>query len=74
MEHAKNENEFYFTGKFAITKLTKASVIDISETKFDSSNLRKEVAIEEYVLINVDRSRKGGGFACFIKHSVGYSL
>ena len=53
--------------KFTIfIKLMNASVKDISETKLDRSVLSNEVAIEDYVLINVDRSRKGGGVARFI--------
>ena len=34
------------------------------------SILSREVATEGYDLIRIDNSRKGGGVACFIKHSV----
>ena len=53
-----------------LAKLTNASVIDTSEIKLDGSVLNNEVAIEGYDVIKVHRSRKGGGVACFIKHSV----
>ena len=45
----------------------------ISETKLDGSFLSNEVVIESCDLIRIDRSRKGGGAAGFIKHSMAYS-
>ena len=48
-------------------------MISISETKLDGSVLNSEIVIEGYDLIRLDRSRKGGVVACFIKHSVAYS-
>ena len=35
--------------------------------------LSSEVAIEGYHLISMNRSRKGGGVACFVKNSAAYS-
>lgn len=35
--------------------------------KIDGSDLNSEIVIEDYDLVMVDRSKKGGGVACFIK-------
>ena len=56
-----------------LAKITNASVIGISETEFDGSVLSNEAAVVGYNLIRLDCSRKGGGVACFTKHSVVFS-
>ena len=48
--------------------LTNAFVIGIDRSVFSN-----EAVIEGYDLIRIDRSRKWGGVACFIKHSIAYS-
>ena len=53
--------------------LANASVIGIREKKLDRSVFSNEAVIEGYDLIRIDRSRKWGGVACFIKHSIAYS-
>ena len=54
-------------------ELTNASVIGTSKTKLNGSVLNNEIVIEGYNLIRVYRSRKGGGVAYFIKHSVAHN-
>ena len=51
-----------------------AELIGISEIKLDGSGLRKEIVIVGYDLVRIDRSRKGGGGASFIKHSFAYRI
>ena len=50
-----------------IAKLTNATVIGLSETKLDNAVLSSELEIEGYDLVRSDRSRRGGGVACFVK-------
>ena len=52
-----------------IAKLTKAAVIGISESKLDDSVLTSEIQIIEYDLLCCDRSRYGGGVACYIRRT-----
>ena len=56
-----------------ITKLTNATVIGLSETKLDNTVLSSELEIEGYDLVRSDRSRRGGGVACFVKNSISYN-
>ena len=56
-----------------IAKLTNATVIGLSETKLDNIGLSSELEIEGYDLVRSERSRRGGGVACFVKNSVSYS-
>ena len=56
-----------------IVKLKNATVIGLSETKLDNTVLRSELEIEGYDLVRSERSRRGGGVACFVKNSVSYS-
>ena len=41
--------------------------------KPDGSVLKNKIVIENYHLLSLDGSRKGGGVACFIKHSIALS-
>ena len=50
-----------------IAKLTNAAVIELSETKLDNAVLSRKLELEEYDLVRSDRSRRGGGVACFVK-------
>ena len=52
-----------------IAKLANAAVIELSETKLDNAVLSRKLEIEEYDLVRSDRSRRGGGVACFVKNS-----
>ena len=56
-----------------IAKLTNATVIGLSETKLDNAVLSSELEIEGYDLVRSDRSRRGGGVACFVKNSISYN-
>ena len=55
-----------------ISKQTNASIIGISESKLNSSILDSEVNIVGYAIIRMDRARKRGGVACYIKKSLFY--
>ena len=50
-----------------IAKLVNATVIGLSETKLDDVVLSSELEIDGYDLVRPDRSRRGGGVACFVK-------
>ena len=56
-----------------VTYQPNASVIGISESKLDSSSLESEVDIEGYDVIRMNRSRRGGGAACYIKISLSHN-
>ena len=56
-----------------IAKQLNASIIGSSESKLDSSILNSELDIDEYDLIRLDRSRRGGGVACYIRKSLSYN-
>ena len=49
------------------TKTRDASVVGISETKLDNSISSSEIEIEGYDLSRLDRSRRGGGVAFYVK-------
>ena len=57
-----------------IAKISNASLIGISESKLDSSILDNEIAIENFNLIRLDRTRRGGGVVCYIRKSLSYNL
>ena len=48
-----------------IAKLSKATIIGISESKLDEHVLDGEISIVGYKLIRADRNRHGGGVACY---------
>ena len=54
--------------------MSNASLIGISESKLDSTILDSEIEIKNFDLIRADRSRKGGGVACYIRKSLSYNL
>ena len=56
-----------------IANITNASVIGISETKLDETILSSELEVDGYDLVRLDRSRRGGGGACYIESSIAYS-
>ena len=53
-----------------IAKVSKATIIGISESKLDESILDDEISITGYKLIRADRNRHGGGVACYIKSDI----
>ena len=44
----------------------------LSQTKLDNTVLSCELEIEGYNLVRLDRSRRGGGVASFVKNSVSF--
>ena len=56
-----------------MTKITNAAIVGIGETKLDESILSSEIDIEGYDLLRLDRSRRGGGVACYVKKTLGYN-
>ena len=56
-----------------IPNITSASIVGISETKLDETILSSELEVDGYDLVRLDRSRRGGGVACYIKSSIAYS-
>ena len=51
-----------------MTKITNAAIVGIGETKLDKTILPSEIDIEGYDLLRLDRSRRGGGVACYVKN------
>ena len=61
-------HEIGFTAKQSNT-----SIIGISESKLDSSILNSWLDIEDYDLISLGHSRRGGLVACYIRKSLSYN-
>ena len=55
-----------------ITKEPNTSIIEISESKLNTSTLNSELEIEDYDLIRLDRSSRGDEVACYIRKSLSY--
>ena len=56
-----------------IANITNASIIGISEVKLDETICSRELEGDGYDLVRLDRSRRGGGVACYIKSLIAYS-
>ena len=56
-----------------IASITNASIIGINETKLDETILLNESNVDDCDLVTLDRSRRCGGVACYIKSSIAYS-
>ena len=56
-----------------MTKITNAAIVGIGETKLGESILSSEIDIEGYDLLGLDRSRRSGGVACYVKKSLAYN-
>ena len=56
-----------------IANITNASIIGINETKLDKTVRSSELGVDGYDLVRLNRSRRGGGVACYIKSSIAYS-
>jgi len=52
---------------------SKPHIICFSESKLDSTVNDEEVAIDDYNLLRHDRTRNGGGVACFIRNSIHFN-
>ena len=50
-----------------IANITNTSIIGISETKLDKTIWSSELEVDDYDLVRLDQSRRGGGVACYIK-------
>ena len=49
-----------------IANIINTSIIEISGTKLDRTILSGELEVDGYDLVRLDRSKKGGGVACYI--------
>ena len=57
-----------------IAKSTKAVIIGISESKLDESVLEPEIQIDDYKILQCDRTRHGRGAACYIRNDLSYNI
>ena len=55
-----------------IVKLSNAAIIGITESKLDNCILDSEIDIDNYQILRCDRSRKGGGVACYVRNDLSY--
>ena len=55
------------------TNITNAFIIRISETKLDETILSSGLEVDGYDLVRLNLSRRAGGVACYIKHSIAYN-
>ena len=56
-----------------VANITNASIIGISETKLDETIFSSELEVYSYGLVRLDRSRRDGGVACYIKSSIAHN-
>ena len=52
---------------------SKPHLISLSETKLDSTILDEEIDVYGYSMIRSDRSRNGGGVACYVKNDISFN-
>ena len=50
-----------------MAKPANAAVVGITESKLDNYILDSEIQIDSYQILCCDRSRKGGGVACYVR-------
>ena len=76
MANFQKERFIYFTFQYQqpkideirfLAKQSNASIIGISKHKLDSSVSNSGLDIEDYDLIRLSRSRREGGFECYIR-------
>ena len=79
-EHMTIPNRRFFKKELAYSLLPKideiksnAYIIGISESKLDSSILYSELDIDEYDLIRLDCSRRGGGAVCYVRKALSFN-
>ena len=65
------EKATQFHGTFHGLQIT--NWIGISKTKLDETILLSILEVDDYDLVRLDRSRRGGVIACYIKSSIAYS-
>ena len=53
---------------------TKAAIIGITESKVENSISDSEVEIPGYCILQCDRSRNGGGVACYVRQDLCFNL
>ena len=58
----------------AIAKKSRATVIGITESKFDETVLDGEINIDGYELVRSDWNRHGGGVACYVRSAVSFNI
>ena len=56
-----------------IANITSASIIGVNETKLDKTVWSSELGVDSYDLVRLNRSKRCGGVACYIKSSIAYS-
>ena len=57
-----------------ITNYVKLAILGITESKLGSSVTNAEVNINGYSIIRNDRSRNGGGVACYIRNDLHFNI
>ena len=53
-----------------IAKRTKAGIINLLESKLDSTVLDPEIYTKNYAILRFNRNRHGGGVACYIRTDI----
>ena len=57
-----------------MAKSTNVAIIGISESKLDESVLEPEIQIDDYKILQCDRTRHGRGAACYIRNDLSYNI
>ena len=57
-----------------ISNRIKPAVLGITKSKLDSSVTNSEVNINGYSIIRHDRSRNGGGVACYVRNDLCFNI
>ena len=57
-----------------MVKSTNVAIIGISESKLDESVLEPEIQIDDYKILQCDRTRHGRGAACYIRNDLSYNI
>ena len=57
-----------------IIRQSKPAVFGISESKLDNTVADSEINVLGYSLIRVDRDRRGGGVACYIRNDISFNI
>ena len=57
-----------------MAKSTNVAIIGISESKLDESVLEPDIQIDDYKILQCDRTRHGRGAACYIRNDLSYNI
>ena len=57
-----------------IAKMTRATVISVTETWLDSSVTDQEISIDNYCVARKDQNRNGGGVCTYIRNDVAFYI